>query len=423
MFWLKSKFIGLVKLWFLLGIFILPFVFWPWAAVPYEIPKVWFFQRWVEGLGVLGVMGVLGGERGKEGNKGKKGEMFLVLGVLGFVLVAVISSLLGVDLRKSLVGNYYRQDGLLTLFHLAGLFFFLNLFWEKSWQEPLVKTLAISSMILSFWTIFLGVRYWGNWGNWGDWGKWGGMVFGKGIGATFGNPNFLAGYLLVTLPFTIWGMRDLRPASPRFASRSRGGVLRVLGVIGQIGAVFLTGSRAGILGVLGLGVFWGWGKVRPTSLGIKRLGILVLLGLLGMLGVLGEMRGMKEKGFVAESRGRIWQKGISAFLKRPILGWGWANFDYAFESSDWPMKFNQDVYVDKAHSSLLEVLVCGGIEGVGVYGGMILLRLRGLLKDFKGDLNWRKVLLFAFLLFLFHSQTNVISVSEEVIFWLILGVV
>ena len=103
MFWLKSKFIGLVKLWFLLGIFILPFVFWPWAAVPYEIPKVWFFQRWVEGLGVLGVMGVLGGERGKEGNKGKKGEMFLVLGVLGFVLVAVISSLLGVDLRKSLV--------------------------------------------------------------------------------------------------------------------------------------------------------------------------------------------------------------------------------------------------------------------------------------------------------------------------------
>jgi hypothetical protein len=38
------------------------------------------------------------------------------------------------------------------------------------------------------------------------------------------------------------------------------------------------------------------------------------------------------------------------------------------------------------------------------------------------DIAWYRMLLASFLLYLFHSQTNVISISEEVIFWLILGI-
>ena len=39
---------AMIKAAFIFGLFILPFVFWPKAFVPYEIPRVWFLTRWVE---------------------------------------------------------------------------------------------------------------------------------------------------------------------------------------------------------------------------------------------------------------------------------------------------------------------------------------------------------------------------------------
>ena len=44
----------LFQFYLVIGLFVLPFVYWPWAAIPYEIPRVWFVQRWIEGLGILG---------------------------------------------------------------------------------------------------------------------------------------------------------------------------------------------------------------------------------------------------------------------------------------------------------------------------------------------------------------------------------
>jgi len=122
----------------------------------------------------------------------------------------------------------------------------------------------------------------------------------------------------------------------------------------------------------------------------------------------------KDFSLQAESRERIVVKGLLAFSKKPLLGWGWANFDHAFESVDWPMKLDSDVYVDKAHSNLLEILVTAGILGFIIYL-LIIFRTLILLFD-------KKVFFLTFLLFLFHSQTNVISINEEMMFWLILAI-
>lgn len=87
----------------------------------------------------------------------------------------------------------------------------------------------------------------------------------------------------------------------------------------------------------------------------------------------------------------------------------------AVESVSWPVKAFPDVYVDKAHSNLLEILVTTGIFGFLIFLAIIFRAL--------DQLFGKKVLLVVFLLFLFHSQTNVISINEELIFWLILGIV
>ena len=105
------------------------------------------------------------------------------------------------------------------------------------------------------------------------------------------------------------------------------------------------------------------------------------------------------------------------------MGYGWANVDYAFETGGWPMRFNNDVYVDKAHSEILEVLVTTGIPGLLIYLSFLSFFLNGLITKYQKSNNklWNFTLISGVVLYLFHSQTNVISIVEEIVFWLILG--
>ncbi|MCL5090737.1 MAG: O-antigen ligase family protein [Patescibacteria group bacterium] len=330
--------------------------------------------------------------------EGEKGLTFLVM---AFLFTALISSFLGVDFYKSLSGNYFRGDGLLTLFHLVCLFFFVKLFWQESWKRATFFAFSTSSTLLSFWIIFLAIRYFFL-GNWGDLNFWGGAVFGKAIGATFGQPNFLGGYLLISLPFSVYWLK-------------KGGRIGLIGLISQIGGILLTGSVGGILGILVLGFFLIWRKLGK----LERLGSFGVLGVLAMLIVfqyLPRWQPTAGADFFPESRERIITKGFLAFTKRPVSGWGVANFDYAFKAVDWPLKVKDDIYFDKAHGNLLEVLVTMGLIGTAIY---ILTIMRGL-RDLRAlkEKTW----LIVFLLFLFHSQTNIISINEEMMFWLILGI-
>ena len=80
--------------------------------------------------------------------------------------------------------------------------------------------------------------------------------------------------------------------------------------------------------------------------------------------------------------------------------------------------------MDRAHSVLAETAISSGVIGFTTYLslavfalGLIIVRLR------KGkDISWNKTLLISLLLYLFHSQTNVISAQEELFFWLIAGI-
>jgi O-antigen ligase len=177
----------------------------------------------------------------------------------------------------------------------------------------------------------------------------------------------------------------------------------------QIAAILLTFSRAGILGILLFVLGWLFlHKKLPWIVGFLSLGLLLTASLLYLR--------QNPQQSSPEERLRIITKGIMAFEKRPIFGWGWANFDYAFESVSWPIKFQHDVYVDKAHSTILEILTATGLGGLAIYL-TIVGRLAKQLWQKKS-----KVLFLTLLLFLFHSQTNVISIAEELIFWLILGI-
>jgi len=67
---------------------------------------------------------------------------------------------------------------------------------------------------------------------------------------------------------------------------------------------------------------------------------------------------------------------------------------------------------------LLEILVTTGFFGLVSY---LFILSRGFANLFKRRGDFSKILLLSLVLFVFHSQTNVISIAEELIFWFILG--
>lgn len=361
---------GLAKIVFFIGLFVSPFVFWPWAQIPYEIPRVWFFNRWMEILGAAAFLDLFG-KKPLAVNSKIDGKLLGL--VIGFFLWAAAASILGADFQKSIWGNYYRDDGLFTLAHLVGLFLFTGLFWQQSWQKFTFQVIAVGSLTTSVLAII-----------------------GR---TTFGQPNFLAGYLVVTLSF-IW--ETLRNKWSKIA------------VIFPIAAIAITKSWGGLIGVIIFFTYLIAKKFpRPIQLAVaSTLGIIMIFATAYFWKTVWS-QSYWSRPFVPESRERIIRSVLNGAWQRPLTGWGWANIDYAFDADPWPMKFQPDIYLDKAHSIILEVFAATGIIGLTIYLFLI------------GRAVWlsrRTAVFLPLVLYLLYSQTNVTSIATEVIFWLTLGI-
>ena len=373
----------LVKGLILVGLATMPFVYWPAAKIPYEIPRVMFFLGWAEVLTVLGVLASLGDRRKLAINLR---VLFLESVLLG---VVVVSSAWGVDFGKSWWGNYWRFDGILTLIHLISFSAIVAVFLDGDLKAKIPGAIIWSAFVLSVWTIGVGVFE---------------MAMHRefiAVGISFGQPKFLGGYLLVSLPFLAF-------FSASWKSRSVW-----LVEITILSAIVFSGSTSSLM--LAITYIWFWQLRRGKPWVVFILSV-AALGLIANLGIrkLADFRftGDQEL-FVFESRERIFKKLSAAFIQKPVLGWGWANVDYAFKSVDWPVKVERDAYVDKAHSSLMEVFVTTGFLG----GLLFVLIVLATARKLRGSL-WLAPLV----IFLVHSQTNVISISEEILFWLMVGV-
>jgi hypothetical protein len=345
------------------GLVALPFVYWPQGLVVYEVPKVWFLWRFIELLLISALVGGLWQRRIRM-------HIPLMAMLTIWVAVGIAASFMGVDWTKSVWGNYYRQDGLLTWFHLIGLAVWVACFWQPVWMRLVKAAVTVSVAVLVL-----------------------GMLFGyfRLDGAPFGHPIFWGGWIAVSLPFLM---------GKRWWQHGLLGIAVVIVLLSQAVGAWLTVLFCGAL----LFGFYVKARLRMVAAMVALIVMVVVVGWYW------------QQDFSAESRERIFRRSIAGWQQRPWLGWGMANVDYAIESVHWPAPMLHDVYVDKAHSVWLETLVTTGGLGFGVYV---------LLSGYLGWRLWRKReyrWLLVLLLYMFHSQTNVISIAEEVYFWLALGV-
>ena len=431
------------KIIFFSGMAVMPLVFWPWGRVVYEVPRVWFVLRWIEVLAVIAIWGAwsrgIKRKRGIREEEEKFGTMDgpLLWLLIGFCAWALFTSVIGADPAKSILGNFYRRDGLITLFHLVGFSFLVSMVWKSSWRYYLVRAIGWGTIAVCIHTVVLGIAYWvlGDrsvmvWDGEATLSVAGLTLSGRAIGGLFGNPNFLAGYLAVVTTFVFYwvtsGRAGLQHGPTKFTSSwpspaRRGNMLLFPGIfILLFLTLLLTQARSGVI------CFFLAPAVYIFLIGNRMCRVIaasVVLIVIIMGGYV--LRSDRQLGFVAEGRERIIRRTLFGVAKRPLTGYGWANADYAFESVAWPIILEHDVYVDKAHGTVLEVLATTGIVGLMVYVGALVrlgyVLIRRFWSDGKGRV-WQATLLTVLIVYCVHAQTNIISIAEEVMFFLVVGI-
>lgn len=378
---------NLIKRYLVFVIFLLPFVqLWS-VFSPYEIPKAWFVIILTEVLVVLTLFGY------RTTSSGYDKHIWLPL-LLLFTLTT--SSILSSTLLTSLLGNPSRFDGLFTLGHLVIFTTSIGLVWSKSWDRIVAQAIAIGSIGVSLWNL-LGILFPVLVP---ESARWQGAV---AIG--FGNPNILAGYLVTTLPFILWLVKSTTTSHRMWW---------IIGLMTELLAILMTKSWGGLLGVLTCFLIfftnkWNWKKIIVS--------LLLVIVVVGLYAYDYESRLLPLQ-VVAESRQRIIMKGLIAITQKPLFGWGWAQFPVAFTQIDWPEHFYTEAYVDRAHSSILELAVSGGFVSLIIY---LIIIATSIWKLMRGS-NFARIVGMSLIVYLIHSQTNVTSVAQELFMWFAVGI-
>jgi O-antigen ligase len=294
---------------------------------------------------------------------------WLKCGACAFVLWGAIAVVTSVDPRKSFWGNIERTDSYLTLLHLFAYFLIAGsvITVEKWWTQFLRISLSASSLMAAYGLL---------------------QVIGLvsinqqndlRIDGTFGNPTFLAVYLL----FGVFIALFLIAVDPklRFARWAYG-----ISVVVQSAALYYTQTRGAILG-LGVGLifaaaFIAWSARAPELRFIRRLSW-CMLGALGLLimvflavrdlpivkrsATLERIASISLEHRTVLPRLRAWGTVWQGFAERPVFGWGQENFNVVVTKFHPAPMDEPNQWYDRAHNQFLDWLIAGGFPMFALY--------------------------------------------------------
>ncbi len=289
----------------------------------------------------------------------------LIIGLLFFFLVQVVVAFLGVSPNVSFFSTIERQDGVIQ-YGFWILYFLMILSVFKTYKEW--KILLLVFII----TAFLVSSY-----------AWLNLATQDRLSGIFGNPSYLAAYLLFAIGFCFIFIER------KFFEGYFWNVL-LLGAAGFfVVALVYTQTRGAYLGLAG-GVFlFCLLSVLFLRKQNKKLAIFCAIILaIGIISVAGLFI-VKDANFVKESpllsritevtnfweigsiRERIltWQIALEAFAEKPIFGYGPENFPVAFNKY-YDFRIGRgESWFDRTHNIFLEPLATGGVV---LFSGFIL---------------------------------------------------
>lgn len=368
---------------FFTGLFLLPLISFPTIENGYELPKIIFFQGWVEILWLLIIVNwLLKKIRSQFSNNA------LVWLLIFYFVWNVITSLTGANPNNSVYGLFWRGQGLIMLAHYLAFVFLIPVLLTKSDLKKVAFTVVISGLIASLYIFSNLVTK-----KLFDWPIY--LYLNRPVG-TFGNPDFLAGFLAVILPLIFfWKQKPLR----------------VIVLVPVLSALILAQSRGAVIALIAtlflVIVARLWSKHHLVA-----FLIIVISVVLSAWQLLIWLPVPLNSPTWASSRQRIWGRGVLAVIQRPLTGYGLENYQSAVSKIVYPLipGVNGEVQVDKAHNEILEVLLASGAVGFIFWFGLILIAGKNLLSQ-KNYIPFSSLLIF-----LIVAQTNVVSTPEYVLY-------
>lgn len=399
------------------SIFLLPFICLivaTWMFFPYITGKNFAFRVLVEIMGFSWIALAL------INKEYRPSRSWIFAAFAAFVVIIAAADIQGVYPFKSLWSNFERMDGWITIAHtfvyliVAACVMKARILWKRLWYV----SLAVS--LFATYYGFLQIA--------------GTLAFGEGRGsglltridATFGNPIYLAAYMLFHIFIAMWliaeeGRTKWTPGERAVAAIGIGGLL--LSIITSIGsgsigiplllsviaevlviglgylerwyllsfvaavdtvALLLTGTRGTIIGLV-LGAIFAGILYAFTTEGAQKarrnlaIGLAVFVMAVGVFWVERDSSFVHSVGFLeriasislqdntVKSRFINWGVAWKGVQERPILGWGQENFAIVFDKYYDPRMFNQEQWFDRVHNIVFDWLVAGGFLGLISY--------------------------------------------------------
>ncbi len=387
---------------FLLLLFTLPIIFSPVTYLAFELPKIlilYFFSA----LSIYFLA-----KSGYSLTKLTKiHKLFLI-----FLLWIIFTSIIGLSFQQSFWGSYFRMQGILSWICYTILFFISGkVFSDAYFRRHVCLAILVSATFTAILALiqFIGLWFLGNNTQ---------LLYSGRVISTFGQPNFLGAYLVMSLPF-VWYLYNHTPLSLR--ARFVSGVAIFIIILG----IFSTFSRSAYLGLAILALIWGIKHYKLLLTGI--VFSVLLFGALATISpnlVYQQWYRFKVNTiskWTAENRLIIAQKSLKLIVQRPIIGYGIENFSLAFpqvvSEDDLGLK---DIVVDSAHNLFLDLGVQTGLIGLGIFLAILIVTIKAGLKV-KDD--FIKASLCVIISFLIIHQFSPVSVIPMVIFWISLGVI
>lgn len=294
----------------------------------------------------------------------------LFISIFTFILLIGVSTIFAFDKYVALWGTLERGEGLSFMIYAFSFLSFLLIFFEKKDYINLFKlNLFVTAIVLIKEFI---------------------QFFSLSVSrpdSFFGNPTFLAGYLIFSIMFSIILLSLENKRFWKYFSI----IILVLSILG----VFLTQTRGTILGVsVGLFISLIYAIIKGKNINYGKINLrkisIIILCLIISFSVI----------FFTTRKNEIWQRvpGLSRIAlidikdsttntrlitqrlslkaidpkingyKNLFIGYGQDNFSYAYGKYFDPIQFEDEmIWFDRAHNKFLDVLVMNGILGLISY--------------------------------------------------------
>lgn len=349
------------------------------------------------------------------------------IALLVYFVLLTVSLLFAIDIKLAMNGSPYREEGYSML--IMYMLLFLTARAACNLDERFYKGILIAACILSVYGI---LQYYGIDPIPRDYIRTGWLT----AFATFGNPNFMGGYLVLMIPFSM---------HLYIIKKSKLGCIAFSIIILCLLCTMTRGAWLGGIAAVATYLFVLWFSKERYEGTIKRVTVIIVIAIIIIIGFNFQSGNVLIERFrtifsnskdiisggaesdIAEHAGSgrffIWKRVIELIAMKPWFGYGISNLQIPFKEffqEDMIKVFGYFAVLDKAHNEYLNIAVSSGIPSLIAYLGFVLLTLRkGLVRIKKEPFTWP--LMAAVLAYLTQALFNVSVVSVAYIFWVLLG--